>query len=110
MEPRFNISPERLLVILLGEPGDLEPTYPVVTENIVFTSPMLYLLSYISWSLPLVIALVPHVFCVYFCLAVFLKILNKTILLFLLTFNHTILTFNNLERVVSGKSEKRRKC
>ena len=41
--PRFNVSSERLLVILLA--GGLEPTYSVGTRSIVFTSPTLYLLS-----------------------------------------------------------------
>ena len=39
--PRFNVSSERLLVILVGQPG-IRP-HNLVTRNIVFTSPMLFL-------------------------------------------------------------------
>ena len=42
---RFNVSSERLLVIFSWPVGDTNPQ-PVVTRNIVFTSPTLYLLSY----------------------------------------------------------------
>ena len=42
--PQFNVSPERLLVIFQLASRGYEPT-PVVTRNILFRSPTLYLMS-----------------------------------------------------------------